>query len=182
MSTLKMPFNSMRDHYYGSLFAPVELMQYGDFQCSHCGDVYPDIKLLLETLGTRVRLVYRHFPLQHIHPLALEASMATEVAASQGKFWPMHDMIFENQKYLLRSSFSTFANTIRLNLEEYENTHKHKKLLLKVINDFESGIKSGVDGTPTFFINGKKYNGFNDFEGFYRACKYTYNVNNPVLR
>ena len=94
-------------------------------------------------------------------------------------------IIFPNKVYLYlpicRRGVS-FATTIRLNLEQYENTHKHKKLLHKVINDFESGIKSGVDGTPTFFINGKKYNGFNDFEGFYRACKYTFNINNPVLR
>ena len=92
----------------------------------------------------------------------------------------MHDMILENQKYLLRSSFSTFAREIELNLETYENNYKYKRLFHKVINDFESGVKSGVDGTPTFFINGKKYNGFNDFEELYKACKYTLNIQEEI--
>jgi protein-disulfide isomerase len=179
---LKLPFNSSRDHYQGSLFAPIELVQYGDFQCSHCAYVYPDVKLLMETLGRHVRFVYRHYPLHNIHPLALEAALATEVAATQEKFWYMHDMIFENQKHLLRSSFSTFAEEIELDLGQYENTRKHKKLFHKVTNDFESGVKSGVDGTPTFFINGKKYNGFNDFEGLYKACKYTFNIHKMAFR
>jgi protein-disulfide isomerase len=182
MSMLKMPFNSARDHYQGSLTAPIELMQYGDFQCPHCVEAYPGIKMLIETLGSNIRFVYRHYPLPNIHPLALEAAVAAEAAGFQDKFWYMHDMIFENQKYLLRSSFSTFAKEIELDLEAYENNNKHKRLFHKVINDFESGIKSAVDGTPTFFINGNKYNGFNDFEGLYKTCKYTFNIQEPAFR
>jgi protein-disulfide isomerase len=173
MNMLKLPFNSSRDHYQGSLTAPIELLQYGDFQCPHCAETYPDIKMLIESLGSDIRFVYRHYPLPNIHSLALEAAVATEAAGFQGKFWYMHDMIFENQKYLLRSSFSSFAREIELDMRTYENNNKHKRLFHKVIHDFESGTKSGVDGTPTFFINGKKYNGFNDFEGLYKSCKYT---------
>ena len=176
MSKLKFPFDNSRDHYQGSVFAPIELIQYGDFQCAHSARAYADIKLLIETFGSRIRFVYRHYPLPNIHNLALEVAVASEAAASQGKFWYMHDMIFENQEYLLRSSFSGFAEEIGLNLEQYENSREHKRLRHKVINDFEGGVKSGVDGTPTFFINGKKYNGYNDFEGLYKACKYTYNM------
>jgi protein-disulfide isomerase len=181
MSTLKSPFNSERDHFRGSLFAPIELMQYGDFQCSHCGYAYAEIKLLLETLGNRVRFVYRHYPLHNIHPLALEAAMVTEAAGAQDRFWYMHDMIFENQKYLVRSSFASFAK-MELNLDQYESSCRHKQLFHRVINDFEGGVKSGVEGTPTFFINGRKYNGFTDFEGLYKACKYTFNKHSAVLR
>ena len=173
---LKFSFDNTRDHYQGSVFAPIELVQYGDFQCVHCAQAYPDIKLLIEAMGGRIRFVYRHYPLANIHSLALEAAVASEAAASQGKFWPMHDMIFKNQKYLLRSFFSGFAEEIGLNMEQYENSMKYKRLKHKVINDFESGVKSGVDGTPTLFISGRKYNGYNDFEGLYKACKYTFNI------
>jgi len=176
MGMHKFSFDNTRDHYRGNLFAPIELVQYGDFQCTHCAQAYPDIKLLIETLGARIRFVYRHYPLPNIHSLALEAAVASEAAASQGKFWQMHDMIFKNQKYLLRSSFSSFAEEIGLNLEQFENSMKYKRLKHKVINDFESGVKGGVDGTPTFYISGRKYNGYNDFEGLYKACKYTYNI------
>jgi protein-disulfide isomerase len=181
MSKLKMPFNSAIDHYQGSLTAPVELVQYGDFQCPHCAEAYPAIKMLIETLGSTIRFIYRHYPLPNIHPLALEAAVAAEAAGLQNKFWYMHDMILENQKYILRSSFSVFAKEIELDLETYENNSKYKRLFHKVINDFESGVKSGVDGTPTFFTNGKKYNGFNDFGGLYKACKYIFNIQEPAF-
>jgi protein-disulfide isomerase len=179
---LKSPFNSSRDHYQGSLYAPVEIIEYGDFQCLHCAEVYTEVKLLIEALENKIRFVYRHYPIHTIHPLAIDAAIATEAAAMQGKFWAMHDMIFENQKLLLRSSFSTFAREINLDLEQYESSQKYKQLFHKVINDFEGGVKSNVAGTPTFFINGKKYNGFNDFEGLYRACKYTFNTQRSSLQ
>jgi protein-disulfide isomerase len=173
MNMLKYPFDDKQDHYQGSTCAPIELMLYGDFQCKHCGQAYPEIKLLIDKLGSRIKFVYRHYPIPIVHSLALEAAMASEAAASQGKFWYMHDMIFENQEYLLRSSFSGFAEEIGLDMQQYENSKEHKKLKYKVINDYESGVKCDVDATPTFFINGKKYNGYNDFEGLYRACMYT---------
>lgn len=160
-------------HFSGLQEAALELVEYGDFMCEHCAEVYPAIKLLQEKLGSSMRFVYRHYPLHAIHPLALEAAIATEAAALQGKFWYMHDMIYENQKHLLRSSFSRFAESINLDLNTFEDSRGHKQLLHKVINDYEKGVQCGVTGTPTFVINGKRYNGFDDFESLYRACRFS---------
>jgi protein-disulfide isomerase len=174
---IEMPF----DHWLGKEQAQLELMQYGDFQCQHCADVYPVIKLLLEKLDSDIKFIFRHYPLHSQHALALEAACAAEAAALQGKFWYMHDMIFENQKHLVRSSFSRFAENIELDMRTFEDSCGHKKLIHKVINDFESGIRSGVDSTPTFYINGKKYNGFNDFETLYKTCRYVLNCNSIAI-
>ena len=177
---LKMPFCIERDNFFGDPSAPIELVQYGDFQCKHSGSVYTAVKLLQEYLGDQLKFIFRHFPLPSLHPLALEAAVASEAAALQGKFWQMHDMIFEQQKYLVRSSFSWFADEIELDATTFENSREHKKLIHKVINDFESGVKSGVDGTPTFFINGHRYNGLDDFDALYRTCKYASNFSDVV--
>ena len=173
---LNLPFNISRDNFKGALIAPLELVQYGDFQCEFCGDVYTSIKLLQHHLGDKLKVVFRHFPLLTLHRFALDAAVASEAAALQGKFWEMHDLIFENQKYLIKSSFSRFAEKIELDMNLLENSREYKKLIHKVINDFESGVKSGVDCTPTFFINGHRYSGFEDFESLYKTCKYACNI------
>ncbi len=180
-SMLKMPFCNKRDHFIGDATAPIELIQYGDFQCRHSGSVFIAIKLLQQYLGDQLNFIFRHFPLPSVHPLALEAAIASEAAAQQGKFWLMHDKIFEEQKYLVRSSFSRFAEEIELDATTFENNREHKKLIYKVVNDFEGGIKSGVDGTPTFFINGHRYNGLDDFDALYRTCKYAINFTDAVF-
>lgn len=174
-SMLKMPFCIKRDHFIGDAAAPIELIQYGDFQCGYSGSVYTAIKMLQQYLGDQLKFIFRHFPLPSVHPLALEAAVASEAAALQDKFWPMHDKIFEEQKYLVRSSFSRFAEEIELDATTFEDSREHKKLIHKVVSDFESGVKSGVDGTPTFFINGHRYNGLDDLEALHRACKYALN-------
>ena len=161
-----------KDHACGPVEAPLELVQYGDFLCSHCGDVYPTIKLLQEKLGNDIRFVYRHYPLHTIHQLSLEAAIASEAAALQGKFWYMHDMIYENQKYLLRSSFSGFAESIDLDMKTFEDSRGHKQLFHKVVNDFGKGVQCSVGSTPTFFINGQRYNGFDDFDSLYKTCRF----------
>ncbi|MEO5891457.1 MAG: thioredoxin domain-containing protein [Ferruginibacter sp.] len=178
---LKMPFCAKRDNFIGAVTAPIELVQYGDFQCRHSGNVYVAIKLLQQYLGGQLKYIYRHFPLPTVHPLALDAAVASEAAAQQGKFWLMHDIIFEQQKYLVRSSFSRFAEAIELNTTVFENSRGYKKLIHKVINDFESGVKSGVDGTPTFFINGQRYNGPDDFDSLYRTCKYAITFTDAIF-
>jgi len=169
------------DHYLGHSFAPVEVIQYGDFQCDHCVEVYPVIKLLLETMRADIKFIFRHYPLHLIHPLALDAAIAAEAAAAQGKFWYMHDMIFENQKHLLRTSFSNFAAEINLDMKEFEDSRSHKRLFHKVINDFESGVRSGVNCTPTFIINNKRYGGFDDFEHLYQTCRYAATIGAPAI-
>ncbi|MEO6315264.1 MAG: thioredoxin domain-containing protein [Chitinophagaceae bacterium] len=164
-------FDPNRDHYYGALDAPVELIEYGDFQCRHCADVYVQIKLVQEMLGSQVKFVFRQYPLPALHPMALDAAVAAEAAAQQNKFWYMHDMIYENQKFLSPASLLQFAEAIEIDTELMQSHAKHKKMVQKVISDFESGVKNGVDGTPTFFINGQRYNGFHDFENLYQTCR-----------
>jgi protein-disulfide isomerase len=171
---LKYLFDHRRDHYYGSTLAPIEIIEYGDFQCKHCATVYPEIKLLQEKMGNQLKFVFRHYPLPAVHPLALDAAIAAEAAAQQGalSFWHMHDMIFENQRHLCLSSLSKFAEEIELDTTLFEDHRAQKKLIHKVTSDFESGSKSNVTGTPTFFINGHRYNGYSDFESLYKTCKY----------
>ena len=151
---LKMPFCIERDNFIGDTAAPIELVQYGDFQCQHSGSVYTAIKLLQQYLGDELKFIFRHFPLPAVHSLALEAAVASEAAALQGKFWQMHDMIFEQQKYLVRSSFSRFAEEIELDATIFENSREHKKLIQKVINDFNGKIEvsSEVNKGTSFSI------------------------------
>lgn len=161
-----------RDHIAGDEFAPIELVQYGDLQCPHCADIYPFIKQLQEVMGDHLKYAFRHHPLPQLHPLALDAAIACEMAGLQDRFWHMHDMIFENQQRLCRTSFLNFAREIDIDTDLFTNTQDHRKMSRKVISDFESGIRSGVNTTPAFFINGLRYNGTNDFNGLLMACRY----------
>lgn len=163
-------FNNGRDNYSGEVNAPIELVQYGDYQCTHCADAYPVIKSLQNAMGDSMRFVFRNFPLPNIHSLALDSAVAAEAAGMQGKFWQMHDLILENQKHLTHSSFSWFAEEIHLNINKFERDRQSNQIFQKVTSDFEGGIRSGVNGTPTFFINSLRYNGFTDFKGLYNAC------------
>jgi protein-disulfide isomerase len=171
---MKPVFDEQRDNYWGDPMAPVEVIQYGDFQCPNCADVYPVIKLLQEKMGARMKFVFRHYPQPAMHPVSLYAAVAAEAAAVQDKFWHMHDIIFENQKYLSRGSLGHFAEEIELNTQAFDDSREHKKLFHKVISDFETGLKCGVDGTPTFFIDGRRYNGFHDLESLYKTCRFVW--------
>ena len=124
-------------------------------------------------MGNQLKYAFRHYPLPQIHPLALDAAISCEIAAIQGKFWYMHDMIFENQKYLSRAALLRFAVEIEINTELFTDTREYRKMSRKVISDFESGVRSGVNGTPTFYINGRRYSGMHDLDGLLSACKYT---------
>jgi len=146
-----------RDHISGSLDAPLELVEYGDYECPYCGAAYPIVKDIQEKLGKDLKFVFRNFPLAKIHPHAFSAAVATEAAGLQGKFWEMHDIIFENQKTLEPGDIFYFAEVVGLNLEHFGIDIQQKTLNDKVGMDFESGLRSGVNRTPTFFINGTKY-------------------------
>ena len=159
------------DHYQGCPLAPIELIQYGDFQCIYCGEVYPVIKCLQDSFGDLLKFVYRHYPVPTRHALSLQAAVAAEAAALQGKFWYMHDMLYENQKYLTRTSFSEFAREIDLDTRAFDDCLEHRKVLRKVVSDFEGGVKGGVSSSPTFFINGVRYDGFGDFDSLYSALQ-----------
>jgi protein-disulfide isomerase len=150
---------SNKDHTEGNENAVIELVEYGDYQCPYCGAAYPIVKRIQEKLGDKLKFVFRNFPLSNIHPHAMEAAIATESAALQGKFWQMHDIVFENQNKLNRSSLLKYAKDVELDIDKFTIDITRPELQKKVEEDFESGIRSGVNGTPTFFINGEKYNG-----------------------
>jgi protein-disulfide isomerase len=154
---------SAKDHIQGNNNAVIELVEYGDYQCPHCGRAYPIVKKMQAQLGDKMKLIFRNFPLANIHPDAVMAAVATEAAALQDKYWEMHDIIFENQEELERDSLIAYANELGLDIKQFEKDLDNPELTEKVEAEFESGIRSGVNATPTFFINGEKYN--NGWEG-----------------
>jgi protein-disulfide isomerase len=153
MSSLKTPV-SENDHHLGKANAPITLVEYGDFQCPHCRRAHPFIKRLLKEKGSEIYFVFRNFPLSEIHPYAYSAAMAAEAAGKQGKFWQMHDLIFENQEKLNTEFLTDLAVNLSLNSEQFAKDFISKDVQKKIEKDFESGIRSGVNGTPTFFLNG----------------------------
>jgi protein-disulfide isomerase len=165
MSKLKPPLNS-KDHYEGNENASIELVEYGDYQCPHCGHAYPIIKSIQKKLGSKLKFVFRNFPLAEVHPDATHAAIAAETASAQNKFWEMHDIIFENQERLDDTHLVRYAEKIGLDIKKFETDFEKPEFAEKVESDFESGIHSGVNGTPSFFINGQKYNGDWDEEPF----------------
>jgi protein-disulfide isomerase len=156
--SLKPPV-SAQDHIQGNPKAKVELVEFGDYQCPHCGHAYPIIKQVQEALGDQLKFVFRNFPLAEIHPQARIAAVATEAANRQGKYWEMHDIIFENQQQLRLPHLLGYARTLGLNMEQFETDIGDDGLGDIIEEDFESGVRSGVNGTPTFFIDGHKYGG-----------------------
>jgi protein-disulfide isomerase len=154
---------SEKDHIEGNHHAAIELVEYGDYQCPHCGRAYPIVKRMQQQLGDQLKLIFRNFPLNKIHPEATIAAIATEAAALQNKYWEMHDIIFENQDDLYMEALIEYAAELGLDTVQFEKDMADPALAAKVESDFESGIRSGVNATPTFFINGEKYN--NGWEG-----------------
>ncbi|MFL5741618.1 MAG: DsbA family protein [Flavisolibacter sp.] len=143
-----------KDHRLGTDVAPITLVEYGDFQCPHCGLAHPLIKKLLHEMGEQILFVFRHFPLQEVHPHAFHAALASEAAGQQGKFWIMHDLIFENQNRLGTQMLLDLAENIPLDMREFAKDWQSRDSVEKVETDFESGVRSGVNGTPGFFVNG----------------------------
>lgn len=148
---------SQNDHIQGNPDATVELVEYGDYQCPHCGRAHPIVKKLQEELGPKLRFVFRNFPLAKIHPQAKDAAIAAEAAGVQGKFWEMHDVLFENQKRLTSQALLEYATSLGLNVDQFQKDLKKAEFDEKVEAEFYSGMRSGVNATPTFFINGEKY-------------------------
>jgi protein-disulfide isomerase len=168
MAKLKPPVSEL-DHAQGNLKFPIVLLEYGDFQCPHCGAAYPILKQIEKAYKTKMAFVFRHFPLAEIHPYAQAAAVASEAAANQNRFWEMHDLIFENQEDLGVEMLLQLAEALKLDMKIFQHDFKNQKLFDKVEKDFESGIVSGVNGTPSFFINGSKYNGAYDFPSMTEA-------------
>lgn len=153
------PAVSGEDHSQGSDNAAITLVEYGDYQCGYCGEAYTFVKEAQDALGDDLRFVFRNFPLAEAHPHATAAAQAAEAAAAQGKFWEMHDRLYENQQALSSSDLMGYAKEAGLDLEQFKKDIGSDAISNKVDADFESGVRSGVNGTPSFFVNGKKYEG-----------------------
>ena len=158
------PAVSDNDHIQADSKAIIELIEYGDFQCPHCGRAYPMIKQIQQKFGKELRFIFRNFPLSNSHPQAKIAAIAAEAANKQGKFWEMHDILFENQTKLISSALVEYAKIIGLNVEQFILDLKNDELEKEVDADFESGLRSGVNFLPAFFINGEIYDGEIDEE------------------
>ena len=165
---------SDRDHAQGGAAAAVTLVEYGDYQCPHCGRAYPIIKRVQERLGARLRFIFRNFPLTEIHPEALHAAEAAEAVAAHGgekAFWQMHDLIFEHQQDLGDAALGKLAAKAGADAKSVLADLASGTFEERVREDFMSGVRSGVNGTPTFFINGKRFDGSWDEESLVQALE-----------
>jgi protein-disulfide isomerase len=160
-----------RDHSQGAQKARVTLVEYGDYECPHCGRAYPIVKELQSRLESELRFVFRNFPLGQIHPHAEHAAEAAEAAAAQGKFWEMHDLIFEHQQALADRHLLEYARTLGLDEQRFQRELTSHTYAPRVREDFLSGIKSGVNGTPTFFINGMRHDDSWDVDTLEQALR-----------
>jgi protein-disulfide isomerase len=158
MAILKVPV-SPHDHIQGREDAPITLLEYGDYQCPHCGLAYYIIKAVQDHYGDQVRFVFRNFPLAQIHPLAEPAAEAAEFADAHGSFWEMHDGIYENQERLSVPLLFELADAFGMPVADLQHALQTHEFLPRVRNDFLGGVRSGVNGTPTFFINDVRHEG-----------------------
>ena len=167
---LVLPVGS-RDHVQGPATASVTLVEYGDFECPYCGAAYIIIKKIQELMDDELRFVFRHFPLTQTHPHAEAAAEASEAAGVQGKFWEMHDLLYGNQGTLDSWHLAQFAHELGLNTRRFVRELEEGSHRARVREDFLSGVKSGVNGTPAFFINSVRYDGSWDIEPLFAALK-----------
>jgi protein-disulfide isomerase len=142
------------DHVMGSAHAEVTIVEYGDFECPNCKQAAPAVRHVLHHYAGRVRLAFRHFPLEEVHPHALHAALAAETAGAQGKFWEMHDLLFENQSHLKLNQLRGYAQKLELDLERYDSEMRDELYLQRVREEIDGGKRSGVRATPTFFVEG----------------------------
>jgi len=159
------------DHAQGPPDAPVTLVEYGDFQCPYCGAAYPVVHAVQKAMGKRLRFVFRNFPLKQSHPNAEHAAELAEAAATKGKFWPMHALLFENQRALTDEHLLRYAEQVGLDPAWAAQMLAEGAFAREVSQDFRSGVRSGVNGTPTFFINGMRYDGAADAESMIEALE-----------
>lgn len=150
---LKAP-ETLADHSLGPVDARVVIVEYGDFECPNCKQAAPVVKLLLHRFVGPLRFVYRHFPLEEVHPHALQAAEAAECAGAQGKFWQMHDLLFDNQAHLKTHQLHDYAGRLELDMERYAADMKDRSYLQRIREHQQGGRDSGVRSTPTFFVNG----------------------------
>jgi protein-disulfide isomerase len=168
MTKLAIPA-SAHDHRQGDPDAPCTLVEYGDYQCPSCGLAYPLVKRVQKHFGKRLLFVFRNFPLTQLHPYAESAAETAEFAAEHNKFWEMHDLLFENQQRLGGELYHELAQQLHLPSVKLDQALGAKEFQPRVKADFSGGVRSGVNGTPTFFINGQRHDGSYDFNSLVDA-------------
>ena len=170
MATLKAPLTP-DDHTLGLPNAPVEMVEYGDYECPHCGAAHPIVKRILRQFGPKLLFAYRHFPLTQIHPHAQAAAETAEFAGAHGQFWTMHDGIFEHQHRLGLPLLFALTGALGFSEADLRNALVNGAYTPKVRNNIVGGVRSGVSGTPTFFINGQRHEGSYSFSDLVLAIE-----------
>ena len=168
---LRVPVSDA-DHVLGPPNAPVTLVEYGDYECAYCAGAHDVVGRLLAQIQRTLRFVFRNFPMSAVHPHAMDAARAAEAAGLQGQFWPMHDTLFENQDRLDRRSLVNYAAALGLNAKRFSADFGSPVVEQRIENDFYGGVRSGVNGTPTFFINGWRFDGTLSYEALRRAVEH----------
>lgn len=161
LSAVPMP---ERDHIEGPVDAPIKLVEYGDYECPYCGQAYPVVKAIQKRLGKRLCFAFRNFPLANSHPHAEHAAGAAEAAGEQGRFWEMHDLLYENQDALEDEDLARYASDLGLDARRLIGEVESEAHAARISEDFRSGARNGVNGTPSFFINGVRYDGMTGIE------------------
>ena len=172
VARLKVPV-SERDHVIGPADALATLVEYGDYECPYCALAHPIVKEVQRRLGRRLRFAFRHFPLAEMHPRALSAAEAAEAAGAQGRFWEMHDLLYTNQPALEDADLLAYASALGLDVRRFVDELAEHTWEARVREDFMSGVRSGVNGTPTFFINGVRHDSGWDVETLIEALTTT---------
>ena len=167
MSQLAVPVTDA-DHVAGDADAAITLVEYGDYQCPSCGDAYPIVKQVQKHYGNSLRFVFRNFPLE-MHPYAQHAAETAEFAAAKGKFWEMHDALYEHQRELFGRTLLKLAAHLKLSEAELTEALQEGTYAARVKMDLESGERSGLQGTPTFFINGAQHEASYDYDSLVEA-------------
>ncbi|HEY0202271.1 MAG TPA: thioredoxin domain-containing protein [Burkholderiaceae bacterium] len=158
------------DHHQGRLDAPLVLVEYGDFECGYCGAAFPEVKQVQRALGDDLCFVFRNFPLREAHPHAERAAELAEAAGSAAAYWALHDLLYENQNALDDDSLAAYAQQAGLSRAAVVSAFEGQ-FAARVQHDFMGGVRSGVNGTPCFFINGRRYDGPADADSLYRALR-----------
>ena len=167
---LRVPV-SEADWVRGPADAPVSLAEYGDYQCPHCQRAYYEVEKLLGAQGPQVKFSFRHLPITSVHPRAMPAAIAADAAGRQGKFWEMHRKLYESQGSLEEGDIARYAQEIGLDLEQFARDREDPEIEKHILQQRLEGVRSGANGTPTFFINGERYDGEFSFEGLSAAVE-----------
>ena len=168
---LAVPVDPGRDHVRGSDDAPVTLLEYGDFECPFCGRAEPVVREVVKEFGDDLRYVFRHLPLADVHPNAQLAAEAAEAAAAQGKFWEMHDLLFDHQDALRPMDLVGYAGRLGLDVDRFTDELRRRVYASRVAEDIDTADMSGVTGTPTFFLNGRRHQGAYDIDTLTAAVR-----------